>query len=1001
MNPHAVVPLIASIAYVPLLVILGLNRPWNSRQRAFVLFLIPAFLWSVIDVFFRGDFFPEAQVMLVAAGICVVIWMVVQFHYLLASYYSPQWVTVPLAYLFVIATVALAIHGDIPKGVEHTPAGLHVEYGLSLFVIAILMLFAIGVRDMRHLISRSRVSSNPTERNQIAYLVLATASLIVFLFMSFTPAGGGFPFAHIGNLVNAGLLTYAVVAHHLLDVRVILRKSLGYLGIYVAGVATLLLLLSIAHFLLGFEPDVPTLAAAIGIGIPVTFLFLRFVREPWHRKVEETLTGRKYNYRTQLSQFIDKIHDVPSLEHFGRQLVTLLCLSTDCGRAYLLLPDPESGDFATHFRHPPVKDSSIADLTIRQDSPVLSWLKREARLLTRADLSILPEFQGLWSGEKEALTAARVEMLLPLLHRRELVALLAVGTKANQRLHTTEEVDLMYSVANQVAASMEKQYLYEQLEQRDRELRLINYLTGIVTSSLDIQGMFENFATELGKVSSLDFAILTSTEAEHLGVLALAGPVRPGGLSHSRVPLHGTATEWVAEHRKSLYEPDLKEHSACWPGPALREADLRSALHLPLVARDEVIGSLTIASREADAYDQTERRLLERLALQIGTPIENSRLYSRALQRSRVDELTGLFNRRHFEERLNEEMSRHARRGSAFSIVILDLDSFKTYNDMHGHPTGDRLLKRVGELLNTHIRTGDQAFRYGGDEFVLLLPETTCEEAQTVAERVKEHVGRQDAHTGVTCSMGLASYPSDAVMPRELVDVADTALYYAKMTGGNRVYLSSKLLTQPDLKIELGSDARSRGLSAVYALVAAVDARDHYTYGHSRRANTIAVALAEAIGLLPDDVSKVSSAALLHDIGKIGVPDRVLNKKGRLTDEEWETLKAHPRLGASIVSNIPDLIPCVGSILYHHERWDGTGYPEGLRGKQIPLGARILAIADAFAAMSSVRPYRVAHQTDKILEEIRRSAGTHFDPDLAEQLLKLIEAGAPIEATSS
>lgn len=999
MNPHAIVPLIASIAYVPLLVILGLNRPWNSRQRAFVLFLVPAFLWSLVDVFFRGGFFPQAQLILVAVGICVAIWMVVQFHYLLVSYYSPQWVTIPAAYLFLVATVALAIKGNIPEAVEQTESGLHVEYGVSMLTIAVLMLFAIGARDMRHLVARSRVSSNPTERNQIAYLLVATASLIVFLFMSFTPAGAGFPFAHVGNLVNAGLLTYAVVAHHLLDVRVILRRTLGYVSIYLVGVATILLILVVAHFVVGFEPDLPTLAAAIGTGIPVTFFFLRIVREPWQRKLEETLTGRRYGYRVQLSQFIDKIHDIPSLEHFGRQLVTLLCLSTDCGRAFLLLPDPDSGDFVTHFSYPSTKVASRAGPRVKGDSPVVAWLKREARMLTNADLSILPEFQALWWREKDELSAARVEMLLPLLHRGELVAVLAMGSKANETLHTTEEVDLMYSVATRVAASMEKQYLYEQLEHRDRELRLINYLTGIVTSSLDIHSIFENFATELGKVSSLDFALLTAIDGDHLSVLATAGPITPGKLDRSGA-LHGTATEWVARHRRPLYQPDLKEHSVSWPTEALREVGLSSALHLPLIARDEVMGSLTVSSRKTDAYDQAERRLLERLALQIGTPIENSRLYSRALQRSRLDELTGLFSRRHFEERLNEEISRHARKGSSFSIVILDLDAFKTYNDTYGHPTGDRLLQRIGQLLNTHIRTGDQAFRYGGDEFVLILPESAWEEAQTVAERIRERISQQDPESGVTCSVGLASYPSDAVMTRDLVDIADTALYYAKMTGGNRVYLSSKLLTQPDRKVELGGDARSRGLSAVHALVAAVDARDHYTYGHSRRVNTVAVALAETIGLLPDDVSKVSSAALLHDVGKIGVPDRVLNKKGKLTDEEWETLKGHPRLGASIVSNIPDLIPCVSSILYHHERWDGSGYPEGLSGKEIPLGARILAIADAFAAMSSIRPYRVAYDTDKILQEIRTGAGTHFDPALVAQLLKLIEAGLPLEATT-
>ncbi len=154
-------------------------------------------------------------------------------------------------------------------------------------------------------------------------------------------------------------------------------------------------------------------------------------------------------------------------------------------------------------------------------------------------------------------------------------------------------------------------------------------------------------------------------------------------------------------------------------------------------------------------------------------------------------------------------------------------------------------------------------------------------------------------------------------------------------------------------------------LSAVYALAAAVDAKDHYTYGHSRKVNIYAVVLAEAVGLPSDEVSRISTSALLHDIGKIGVPDSILNKRGELDSEEWEAIKSHPRLGANIVGNVHDLAPCVGIILYHHEKWDGTGYPEGLRGRSIPLGARILSIADAFAAMASARPYREALEDDR------------------------------------
>jgi diguanylate cyclase (GGDEF)-like protein/putative nucleotidyltransferase with HDIG domain len=326
---------------------------------------------------------------------------------------------------------------------------------------------------------------------------------------------------------------------------------------------------------------------------------------------------------------------------------------------------------------------------------------------------------------------------------------------------------------------------------------------------------------------------------------------------------------------------------------------------------------------------------------------------------------------------------------------MLDLDNFKTYNDIYGHPAGDILLGQVGKIVKSSVRSGDQAFRYGGDEFVVILPQTAVDDAYVVAERVRVRIAKEmeEKEISVTCSIGLASYPSDGVISGELVTVADTALYYAKRTGGNRVYISSKILSEP--LEDAGTYARHNGLSAIYALVSTVEAKDPYTYGHSRKVNSYAVALAEAIGLSPEEVSRVSTAALLHDIGKIGVPDKVLNKKGKLNAEDWEAIKSHPRLGAIIVGNIPNLAPCVSIILHHHERWDGSGYPEGLKGEEISIEARILAIADSFEAMSSARPYRPALCGEKVLKELRRGAGSQFDPKLVEVFIGIIEAGLP------
>jgi HD-GYP domain-containing protein (c-di-GMP phosphodiesterase class II) len=186
-------------------------------------------------------------------------------------------------------------------------------------------------------------------------------------------------------------------------------------------------------------------------------------------------------------------------------------------------------------------------------------------------------------------------------------------------------------------------------------------------------------------------------------------------------------------------------------------------------------------------------------------------------------------------------------------------------------------------------------------------------------------------------------------------------------------------------------EADQAALGVIHALAKAVEAKDIYTYGHSREVNKYAIAFAEAIGLSKERQSYLSASALLHDIGKIGVPDKVLRKQGKLNDEEWQMIKEHPKLSATIVSHVSSLLPCRLGILYHHERWDGTGYPAGLRGEETPLEARILAIADAFTALTSARPYRPSLSYEQAIEEIKRGAGTQFDPNLAETFVTVVQ----------
>ncbi len=999
MNTHALIPLIATIAYIPLLVILLGARPWDRKQKDFFLFLflIAAFLWSFSDILFRSDFFMPHKLFLAKVGICIMMWVLIQWYYLISSFYRQREEKIALPYIFLLSTIALAVLGYIPRGVEMTPSGINVDYGSWIIAVGFLFLLTLGAHSIRCLIRRYRVLTDPVERNRFIYLFIAIAVLIVFILSSITPSGGEYPVAHIGNLITAGILTYIVVRYHHLDARVVLRRAVMYIGLYAAGVAAIVLVIFLAHLVIGFELDRVTLTAAIGIGVPVTFVLFNVARGSWQERVEQVFGGGRYHQRKGLFEFITKIYDVPTLEQFGKQLVSLLSQSVDSERVCLLLPLVDGGDLTTRFVYPPVEDNPMVELELRHDSPVVSWLEGRGRMLLKKDLDTLPEFQGLWRGEKEDVQSAQVEMFVPLMHGDRLIGTLTMGSKRNGKIYSVEDIDLMESVASRVAVSMEKEYLHEQVKEQSNELTLLNRLTMLVTSSMNVQDMFEGFSRELKEVVDVDWASIALTEGDKLRFLALSSTIGSAWEVEDRIPLRGTATEWVITERRALYEADVVRQRRFWTGEHHLKQGIRSIAYLPLISKGRAIGSLIVASRSPDAYGTKQIRLLENVALQIAVPIENSMLYARAEQRSRIDELTGLFSRRHFEERLKEEIARHSRYGDVFSLLMLDLDAFKTYNDVYGHPSGDVLLHRIGEIVTSSIRSADQAFRYGGDEFIVILPQTSYKEAHVVAERIRDRIATEmeALQITVTCSGGLVSYPADGVMAGELVNAADTALYYAKRTGGNRTCLSSAALAEPTN--EAGTYSRGGSLSTVYALASAVDVKDHYTYGHSRKVNTYAVALAEAIGLSADEVSKVSTTALLHDIGKIGIPDEILNKKGKLSDAEWEAINSHPRLGANIVGNVPSLVPCVSGILYHHERWDGKGYPEGLQGEAIPLNARILAIADAYAAMTSVRPYRDVYSDDKVMEELRKGVGKQFDPMLAEVFIGIIEADFPHE----
>ncbi|MFB3922938.1 MAG: diguanylate cyclase [Terriglobia bacterium] len=586
-----------------------------------------------------------------------------------------------------------------------------------------------------------------------------------------------------------------------------------------------------------------------------------------------------------------------------------------------------------------------------------------------------------------------------------------------------EQFKFLQVLASGINTAIEKARLFQREQRRSRHLAVLNELGRKSTAVLDPRELLLNICHQARGAFGYNQVWVEILDRRR-GELVVEAQAGCGVEVLGRRTGLGSGFAGIAAERG---EPVLSNRVRLDARYITCEPRVQSAMSIPLKHGTEVLGVLSFGSFFPNSFSDQDVVTLGMLADQVAIAFHNARAYQTAQEQAITDGLTGLKTHRYFREALEAEWRRAPRSGQPFSVIMMDLDDFKRVNDQHGHVEGDKVLLAVAQLLTVRSRQSSVAARYGGDEFAILMANTTVEQAEHLAERVRSSM-ESDPYLSkhrVTASIGIATFPYHGATPEEVMRIADSGMYMAKHADGNRVCLASAsefsahveaylgvavqrmISTGPDafehyfnrIK-EATENSPEEGISlldTVTALAFVIDAKDHYTQGHSQSVARLASAIARQLGMSESEVEEIRLAGILHDIGKIGIPETLLNKPAILTAEEYEIMKGHVLLGWKILSplKVKAIERICRMVRHHHERVDGQGYPDGLKGEEIPLGARILKIADAFDTIVSERSYQPARSIQYAVGELRRGRGSHFDPILVDAFLESPEVTIP------
>jgi diguanylate cyclase (GGDEF)-like protein/putative nucleotidyltransferase with HDIG domain len=624
----------------------------------------------------------------------------------------------------------------------------------------------------------------------------------------------------------------------------------------------------------------------------------------------------------------------------------------------------------------------------------------------------------------------------------------AIGAMAvfsdHERTFDEGHLELLRVLASEASIAIENARLFHEERTKARHLSLLNTISRNAIATLNPDEMLAKITEQLEAGLTYDHIGIGVLEYATREIVVQAEAGKRRGALGQRIPLGAGLIGHVARNgRVAAFRAASPADGALKP----LLPDSVAAIALPVFYAEQLHGILYVESSRPSDFSEEEILLLRTLADLIAGALHNALSFQKAQEQAITDGLTGVKTHRFFMEALSAEWKRSTRAGRAFALVLMDLDRFKFVNDFYGHLEGDLVLQRVGHILETNCRRSDVVARYGGDEFVILMPETNMEHARQLASKLRGWVSADPLlrEKNISASFGIACYPLHGSSPQELIQVADASMYLSKHQGGNTVstadhfdpnearkwkrdvleaYLGVTLKrlfsTGPEAFEEIyqrlaqfteslaatqdGNGKRAvapaRGpealpqavLDTVTSLAFAIDAKDHYTQGHSQKVAAYAALIAEAMGLDDTEVEEIRLGAVLHDIGKVGIPENILNKNGPLNPEEWETMKSHVVFGAKILDPLTPLGHIREMVLHHHEFFDGSGYPKALTGENIPLGARIIAIADAYDTITSDRTYKKARNAFEALAEIERCANAQFDGTIVELFLRTMRA---------